>query len=152
MPEQIAANRLDDAPAHAPRKIRRGVVAEPAQQEQDRRAGGDEPQHLRVLLVERAVDELLDEQCQRAVGGREQRHAEHADEKRAAVRPRVADQAPEHTARRRGPRAWRGLIHFDGLDSSIVAMLIFTKPSLPSTSMAVTTDWVGAGRSARAGA
>ena len=55
------------------------------------------------------------------------------------MRPRVRQQAAIDL---RGVERRRtgGSVHFAGVGSSTVAMLMRTKPSLPSTSMALTTD------------
>ena len=92
--EDLPAQRLDDAPADEARAVGLQEVADAAQDEQAHQRDRHEPDHARVLVDERAVEEELHERRPAGVGRREHRHAEHADREHGLVRAQVAEQPP----------------------------------------------------------
>ena len=92
--EDLRAQRLDHAPADVARAVGLHEIADAAQDEQPHQRDRHEPDHARVAVHERAVEEELHERRPAGVGRREQRHAEHAHGEHALVRAQVTEQAP----------------------------------------------------------
>src|SRR5579862_9472298 len=156
--EHVAAQLTDDAAADVAHEVGLGEIAEAAQQEYADQRHRQPDDGARVLVLERAVAELLGEQREAGVAGSEEHPAEEAEDEAAAVRSQVAEQpsvgsqralAPDQRAAGSGRASGAVVQGLPAGSSLTVAMLTSAKPRRPSTSMAVITDWWVARASAR---
>ncbi len=138
--EHIVPQALDDLPSDPARVVALHIVADAAQGEQHHDPDGHLPQDGRIFHQECAMQEFLDQVRERRVGRCEQPRAQHADQEHPEIGSCVLQQPPVDRpgiAGRFRARAGGGA---QGAASPwTVAIFNCANPSLPATSIAVTT-------------
>src|SRR6185312_3290166 len=151
--EDLPAQALDDAAAHVAHEVGLGEIADAAADEDGHERDRDQIDHPRIGMQEGSITKALGQPREGRRGRGVDRAAQDAEGECSLVRLQIPEQPPigdQHAHRLAGPAAGPvgpGACHVvqgaPAPSSLMVAMFSRTKPSWPSTSIAVTTDcWV----------